>query len=710
MNSAEFSDATPSNYEQSSDEQSVSNKSLSLASQNERSSGSKTTDTRQHNDVSWGTVAEDFGRSFVQSAVINPLWNGFGQLVSAGHLPQFHIDNPENAERSEVDSWAQKIGGALGMALDFYALHKLKVLAFGQGATARELSSMSTIQRTVFHAKESAKLGAFYGAVLSPSDVNEDLIFGRLKNAGAEALTFSILGGGFAALSGLKPLAKIQQGTLANAVSDMGIAGIAGLTAGATGAIAHTALDGRPITAEAITESAIDFGVIGIGLAGLTHGVSALRPARSADPIGLSPRSSTFNPNEPLERTRMSKGTFREPSLPLDLGSQRNPRIVLTKRPSSSRRTQSLSESETPTGQKETVESALGKLANEFDQQPLSHSRLPSRLSGRFITENATTLDAIYVPKSNVQTAVELGDRVMRIKRHINTHGEPAREYLAKVINESNVTLVGEMHTYKGPNPHRLLFNDLIRDMPRDTTLVVEFPATLRPIFERFRRSSDGQLSVPVFDLMSSQESLSLLRAMKREQPEYVAMWEAARERGFDIVPIDVGRGKEFETFSESRESQLAENLLKLSEERGSKPIVAYVGNLHAARSTTGSLPYMAQRVLESPDFASGKKKMSSVFGQISETEVSVWPLSFLARKVNAPVGVPIALERGASPLDGVPIAINANKDLKVDLSSYDHLLLYPQADAKVLSDYHNSVTDAYGNNILPDFAKAASI
>lgn len=37
-----------------------------------------------------------------------------------------------------------------------------------------------------------------------------------------------------------------------------------------------------------------------------------------------------------------------------------------------------------------------------------------------------------------------------------------------------------EIHTYSGPNPHRLLLNDLIRDMPRDTTLAVEFPATLR--------------------------------------------------------------------------------------------------------------------------------------------------------------------------------------------------------------------------------------
>ncbi|MBX9877268.1 MAG: hypothetical protein K2Y22_02310 [Candidatus Obscuribacterales bacterium] len=219
------------------------------------------------------TIVEDFGRAFVQSAVIAPLWNGLGQLVTGGHLPHVSIVNEKNAEGNLTDSWAQKFGGAIGMAVDFNLLGKLKLGPFRQVETA---NTLSLTQRCGQHFMRSAKQGAVYGAVFTESDPSNNFLSGRVANAGSQALTFGLLGAGSEALSGLKVAAKVKPGTFKNALSDMTIAGVAGVPAGAVGAVADASFNGRTLEAKNIQNAAIDFGIIGFALAGINQGVTAL--------------------------------------------------------------------------------------------------------------------------------------------------------------------------------------------------------------------------------------------------------------------------------------------------------------------------------------------------------------------------------------------------------------------------------------------------
>ncbi len=220
------------------------------------------------------TIAEDFGRAFVQSAVIAPLWNGVGQLVSGGQLPHVSIVNEKNAESNVADSWAQKFGGAIGMAANFHILGKLKAGPFQQVETA---NTLSLAQRCGQHFVRSAKQGALYGAIFTESDPNNNMLYGRIANAGSQALTFGLLGSGSEALSGVKGLARVKPGTLTDALSDMAIAGTVGVPAGAVGSVADAVLNGRPVTVKEMQNAAIDYGIIGFGLAGINHGTAALK-------------------------------------------------------------------------------------------------------------------------------------------------------------------------------------------------------------------------------------------------------------------------------------------------------------------------------------------------------------------------------------------------------------------------------------------------
>lgn len=221
-------------------------------------------------------VAADFGKSLLQGAIINPVWNGLGQLVSAGHLPQISITNAENARSSTVDSWAQKIGGAVGMAADFFVLSKIKSGLAGEAA-AETAGTLSLSQRALATAVENAKVGSFYGAVFVPSAPGDNIITGRLKNAVTNGITFGALGGMTEGVSGLPIFGKIMPGTLANTVKDLGVTTAMGLPAGAIGAETDSLLNnGKVASWSSIKDTATDYGVIGFALGAMTHSVNAL--------------------------------------------------------------------------------------------------------------------------------------------------------------------------------------------------------------------------------------------------------------------------------------------------------------------------------------------------------------------------------------------------------------------------------------------------
>src|ERR1700679_1236636 len=230
-----------------------------------------------------GEIAMDLGKSFVQSAVISPVWNGLGQLVTGGRLPQVSITNEENAKHCSADAWAQKIGGAAGVAVDLFILSRVSKGIFGEAAQASTAQSIGLGERSLARLASGAKLGAAYGAFLVPSAQGDNLVVGRLKNAASSGIVFGAMGGLSEAVGGIGVLGKMQQGTLAHAIKDISVTGAVGLPSGAIGAEADSLFkNGQGATWESIKSQATDYGVIGLVFSGLTHGAAGLAGARSA--------------------------------------------------------------------------------------------------------------------------------------------------------------------------------------------------------------------------------------------------------------------------------------------------------------------------------------------------------------------------------------------------------------------------------------------
>jgi hypothetical protein len=258
-------------------------------------------------DIGYATMAADFGKAFVQSAAIDPVWNGLGQLVSAGNLPRVSIVNEGNAARSQGDSWAQKFGSAAGIAADFVLLSKGKKALFG-GPSTEALASMSWHERAATSAWDGAKLGAFYGAVLTPSDPKENLLWGRVANAGSQALTFGLLNYGSEFLGSAKMFKDLKPGTASYALKDMSVAGLSGMPAGAIGAIADAKLHGRELKLSNVGNAAVDYAVIGFAMAGLNHGIGAFN---ATDAHGVSNGRKMTDAMGVTRAADISKAEFR---------------------------------------------------------------------------------------------------------------------------------------------------------------------------------------------------------------------------------------------------------------------------------------------------------------------------------------------------------------------------------------------------------------
>jgi hypothetical protein len=657
----------------------------------------------QDNSIGLGTIIEDCGKSFVQAAVITPLWNGVGQLVSCGHLPQVSIVNADNAKKSATDCWAQKIGGAAGMALDLVVLSKFRNGVLGGALDGGAAQSLSLGQKTLTGAINGVKLGAFYGAVLTPSDSKSNLVLGRIANAGSEAISIGMLSGGSAALTGLKVFGKIQPGTVANVLKDMSITGAVGIPAGASGAVAGSLLNGRKLSASEMREAAADNGIMGFALAGLTHGLGALRgsePALASDTEGTrTPANSSVDRTQDLNdeavQSSLSKSDFN-----FDFSNK--PRVLSAGKSSafSPAATEGLVRGTPSQGELEEHMRGLKAMLSNVEL-PITATSEAS--TWRFIPEKAFLLDAeqleLLSPRPELQELTEQGDKIVQIKRYINSTGQPAHEYLARVLKTSDVTIVGEQHTLNVPNPHRVLGADAISELPAGSTLAVEMPSSLKPLFEEFNNSpgSDFRLTGPIANELSLQPSLSLLRAAQTYAPEMIDMWKSARDKGIHVIPIDAEPDPSVELTNGVREGHLADELLELSR-AGSKPVVAWLGNMHAARNTEGGAPLLAQRLAESPEFASGQKKLSTVLSQISETEAEHSPMQVLAKNLSEPVGIPTRQGGQETPVGDIAVLDEATAksvQTTAKASNYDHVVLYPPAPSEMAAAYRSRRAEA---------------
>jgi len=274
-----------------------------------------------------GDVAMDLGKSFIQSAVISPVWNGLGQLVSGGRLPQVTITNEENAKHSSADAWAQKIGSAAGMAVDFAILAKFMKGGVAAGAEAQTASSISLAEKSWASLGQGLKIGATYGAVFVPSAPGDNIALGRIKNAASNGITFGALAGLSELAGGVGVLGKMQPGTLAHAVKDIGVTGAVGLPSGVIGAEANSIINnGTGASWTDMKEQAVNYGIIGVVFSSLTHGASIMGGARStslplakeaAIPIGLraEPTAGGRRAELPDLASLRAQPTYKMPSI-----------------------------------------------------------------------------------------------------------------------------------------------------------------------------------------------------------------------------------------------------------------------------------------------------------------------------------------------------------------------------------------------------------
>jgi len=189
--------------------------------------------------------------------------------------------------------------------------------------------------------------------------------------------------------------------------------------------------------------------------------------------------------------------------------------------------------------------------------------------------------------------------------------------------------------------------------------------------------------------------------------PDYTNILDAAKSAGVRLVPIDVETDPtNHDMTSENRESTLANNMLSLYAEDPSTPIVAWIGDLHAARNSLLGVPSLADRIANSPDFASGKAKLSTVYSEISEKESSSHPLHTLSKKVTEPVAVPVKVEGVDSPMTQLPVLSEIGAEgLKSDLrlGDYDHVVLYPPTPLRKMGDYYLARAQRLMESISPD-------
>ncbi|MDR3615000.1 MAG: hypothetical protein P4L53_15680 [Candidatus Obscuribacterales bacterium] len=284
------------------------------------------------------------------------------------------------------------------------------------------------------------------------------------------------------------------------------------------------------------------------------------------------------------------------------------------------------------------------------------------------------------------------GTSLARIQRHIANEARPAAKYIARVISENDVTMIGEFHNRRGPSPHRLLGVEALSELPPGSTLAVEFPASFKPIFDEFNAAEPGtdfNLSSPLVKSLSQQRALKFLQVLPHDNPEILDLWKSVRDRGSRVVPIDA----DFDTYgghyaSSTRERTLSEQLIALHREDVSKPVVAWSGNFHGARANLRDFESFAKQLAQAPEFASGRSKLSTIYSQIAESETKSQPLYAVANRLNEPLAFPTfrskpEAEQPFASVGILPPGEARTTGMNVKLGDYDHVVMYPPATAE---------------------------
>ncbi len=202
-------------------------------------------------------IGVDFGRSALYSGIQEPL-TGITQLVdefASTHLTKTMslISAPPQSKFGSVDWHAQQLGGAIGMVLPFFAIHKSMGAAFGDTALlANPLA-------------RSATSGLIYGSVFQPSNSGDNFWASRLKHGITTGVTFGALTGA-SSLIGRAAESEAFSGTFVQKVGGNGIFNgvISGVPAGLVGAEAESLINGKGLASgQNLVQSAYGYAVVG---------------------------------------------------------------------------------------------------------------------------------------------------------------------------------------------------------------------------------------------------------------------------------------------------------------------------------------------------------------------------------------------------------------------------------------------------------------
>lgn len=132
---------------------------------------------KESKDTGIGTIACDFGQSLFHSAVESPI-NGATQLINqlgGTKIGSLDIVGAPSQPTSTADSYAQKIGGAIGMVVPYFLVSKgVGKVADGLMGTsmAKSLSLTPLLESSMGRAGLS---GALYGGVFTPLGSDEKI-------------------------------------------------------------------------------------------------------------------------------------------------------------------------------------------------------------------------------------------------------------------------------------------------------------------------------------------------------------------------------------------------------------------------------------------------------------------------------------------------------------------------------------------------------
>jgi len=178
--------------------------------------------------------------------------------------------------------------------------------------------------------------------------------------------------------------------------------------------------------------------------------------------------------------------------------------------------------------------------------------------------------------------------------KEINEFGQKPESVLPKLMLETRVLGLGEMHSF--PNPQRELGSVVMKDL-RDagaTHIAIEAGSDKQDMLNKFMEPG-GKLDV------------GAMPTMLQDQP-YINLLNAAKESGIKIIAVDRRDGHEndndaskkqiLQENGESRDQIMAGNIKKILEQDPSSKVVFWVGSFHLNRMEAKSEQKTAADIL----------------------------------------------------------------------------------------------------------------